>query len=347
MQAILMVGEQRSGSNLLRLILNSSPEIAAPHPPHILQHLMPLVSGYGDLRDEAVMAKLVDDVCRLVENNPVHWEGIRIFDRNQVRSLCRENSLVAVFAAVMQIYAQRHGASAWLCKSMQNIRWARELNDYLLRPKFIYLFRDPRDVALSFSKAVIGDKHPYHVIQKWAELQRLCLAAEKFLPPDQFMRVRYESMIRDPEQIIRDICRFLEIEFVPAMMEFHRSQEADRTARQSTLWANLTRPMMADNAQKFLQEMPRAHIRIVETLAGDLIDRLGYERYMVKAGEEIRYNAQQIEWFNAENELAKSRVADKTDPEDLKRRLCQQNLLKEIKQSLGQAKTADGQQRLA
>ena len=51
MQAIFMVGEQRSGSNLLRLILNESSNIAAPHPPHILQRMMPLLPAYGNLNN--------------------------------------------------------------------------------------------------------------------------------------------------------------------------------------------------------------------------------------------------------------------------------------------------------
>ena len=46
---IFMIGTQRSGSNLLRLMLNEPARIAAPHPPHILQRLMPLVPNYGDL----------------------------------------------------------------------------------------------------------------------------------------------------------------------------------------------------------------------------------------------------------------------------------------------------------
>ena len=33
---IFMIGTQRSGSNLLRLMVNQAPDIAAPHPPHIL-----------------------------------------------------------------------------------------------------------------------------------------------------------------------------------------------------------------------------------------------------------------------------------------------------------------------
>lgn len=339
MQAILMVGEQRSGSNLLRLILNTSPEIAAPHPPHILQNLMPLLPAYGNLDNDDTMTRLIDDVCRLVENNPVPWDGISHFDRNQVRALCRENSLVAVFDAVMQIYARQQGASAWLCKSMQNIRWAKQLNDYLPQPKFIYLYRDPRDVALSFSKAVIGDKHPYHVTRKWAELQQLCLNAQQFLGPDQFIHVRYEEMTSQPEKVIRRVCKFLGIAFLPEMLEFHRSQEASRTAKQSTLWSNLTKPLMSDNSKKFLRDMPQEHIRIIESIAGNLLDELGYERCLVKPGQELHFTPQQIAEFDKENELAKTAMAGMTDPEDTRRRQHQANILHEIKQALSRSGT--------
>ncbi|MBI1423863.1 MAG: sulfotransferase [Gammaproteobacteria bacterium] len=337
MQAILMVGEQRSGSNLLRLILNSSPKIAAPHPPHILQNMMPLMAGYGDLHDEEKMSRLIDDVCRLVENNPVPWDGITLFDRNQVRAMCRENSLVAVFDAVMQLYARAQGATAWMCKSMQNIRWGRELNAYLHKPKFIYLYRDPRDVALSFGKAVIGDKHPYHVARKWAELQELCLDASNYLEADQLMHVRYEELTSQPEKVIRQLCKFLAIPFIPEMLEFHRSQEATRTAKQSSLWMNLTKPLMSDNSKKFLKDMPEEHIRIIESVTGSLLDRLGYERCLVKPGQEMQFTPEQIAQFDQENEQAKATMAKKTDPEDMRRRQIQANVLQEIKQMLSRS----------
>ena len=63
MQSIFMVGEQRSGSNLLRLILNESPSIAAPHPPHILQRFMPLLPVYGNLDNNNNFKKLIDLCC--------------------------------------------------------------------------------------------------------------------------------------------------------------------------------------------------------------------------------------------------------------------------------------------
>ena len=83
MQAIFMVGEQRSGSNLLRLILNESNSLAAPHPPHILQRMIPLLPAYGDLNNKIKFKKLIDDVCQLVELNPVPWDKVKL-NRNEI-----------------------------------------------------------------------------------------------------------------------------------------------------------------------------------------------------------------------------------------------------------------------
>ena len=331
MQSILMVGEQRSGSNLLRLILNSSSKIVAPHPPHILQNLMPLIPDYGNLSKPSTMTRLVDDVCRLVEHNPVAWDGMGQFDRNEVRALCRDNSLVAVFSAVMEVYAQKHGAKAWLCKSMQNIRWAKELDEYQDNVKFVYLYRDPRDVALSFSKAVIGDKHPYNITSKWVQLQQLCLSAEKWLRKDQFKRVCYEELTSNPEHVISGLCEFLDIPFIPDMMNFHRSSEATRTATKSSLWSNLTQPVMSGNSNKFKKNMSEQHIRIIESLAGKIMDQLGYERYLVENGMEDSFDRCDIEQFNIENDTAMKTMSKKTDPDDLKRRQQQLSIIEEIR----------------
>ena len=99
MMPVFMIGTQRSGSNLLRLMLNQLPEIAAPHPPHILQRIMPLLSGYGDLSDDKNFFQLIEDICRLVELNPVPWSGV-ILDRGDVIRRCRERSAVAIHGIV-------------------------------------------------------------------------------------------------------------------------------------------------------------------------------------------------------------------------------------------------------
>lgn len=330
MQAIFMVGEQRSGSNLLRLILNESSVIAGPHPPHILQRMMPLVPYYGDLKNEARFMRMVDDVCKLVELNPVPWDGVA-FDRRDVRSRCRENSLVAVYGAVMDVYAEARNAKAWICKSMQNIRWASDLERYFDKPKYVYLYRDPRDVTLSFLKAVVGDKHAYFIVQQWAELQRLCLSASQRLGPSQVFSLCYEDLTSKPKEVVERLCKFLDIEFNEKMLAFNESGEAKRTAASSTLWENVTQPIMSNNSKKFMKEMSEEDIRIVESVAGDVMDALGYERVFVKPGQELKFSSEDIARFQEENDKRKKLLANKTDPEDRQRRQRQEKVLEEIR----------------
>lgn len=330
MDNVFMVGEQRSGSNLLRLILNQSSELVAPHPPHILQRMMPLMHLYGDLGNERMFSRLVEDVCRLVETNPVPWDGV-LFDRDDVRHRCRSNSLVAVYGAVMEIYAEAHQARGSVCKSMQNIRWAEQLDAYFVEPKYVYLYRDPRDVTLSFTKAVIGEKHPYFIASQWAELQRLCLKERDRIGPDRFFSVCYEELTSRPREVVEDLCDFLQIEFQESMLCFHQSREASRTAVASQLWQNLDQPIMGSNSKKFLREMSEHDIRIIESLAGDVMDSLGYARHFVRTGTEHEYTPEMIRRFEAVNERRKLETTAMTESGDLERRRLQAQVLDNIR----------------
>ncbi len=330
MDALFMVGEQRSGSNLLRIMLGQADEIAAPHPPHILQRIMPLLPLYGDLEDKDAFALLVDDVCRLIEKNPVAWEPIHTFDRDDVMSRCKVPSLVAVFGAVMDIYASANGKSKWLCKSMTYIKYANAFNAYFDNPKYIYLYRDARDVTLSFTKAVVGDKHPYMIAQKWAELQRLCIA-EQERSPKQVFGVCYEELTADPESVLRRLCQFLGIAYKDAMLNGHTSSEANRTAKSSSLWGNLTKPVMRHNSQKFLKGLSEEAIRIVESVAGDCLDALGYDRVHVARGQEQQFSEVEIKRFQSTNQHLIQQCEEVMDPEDIARRQRQQQVLDRIK----------------
>jgi Sulfotransferase family len=327
--AIFMIGIQRSGSNLLRLMLNELPEIAAPHPPHILQRMMPLVPSYGDLRKGPAFSTLVDDVCRLVELNPVPWEGV-VLDRKDVAARCRKRSLVAVFGAVYDVMAKAWHAKNWCCKSLANVYYLPEIEDYFDGAKYIYLYRDGRDVAVSFSKAVVGEKHFYHIAKEWDEAQRLALDFRSKIPAKRFFNLSYEALTAEPEKTARALCKFLGVAYKPSMLEFYKSGEAKRAASASNLWENVTNPVMRQNTRKFLKEAREEDIRVFESVAGASMDRLGYERLFAKKGHEIDFSKEQIRQFDAENKRLKDEVRKNIDPADLKRRAVQEALIKDI-----------------
>jgi len=327
--SFLMIGTQRSGSNLLRLMLNQIDGIAAPHPPHILQRFMPLIPQYGDLNQTDNFRLLVDDICRLVELNPVSWEGVTL-DRDDVAHRCEEPSAIAIFFAIYDILAETWDAKRWCCKSLANVSYLPEINRYRPEGKFIYLHRDGRDVALSFQKAVVGEKHIYHIAQAWAKAQRLALEMRKTLSTEQFYSISYEGLVADPEASLKGLCEFMEVKYSPDMLNFHQSNEATNAASSSSLWGNVTKPIMKQNTKKFLTQATDEEIMIFELVAGDVLDALGYERVKIASVSQGAFCQSAIEQFETINQTLKQEKRQQMDPEDLKRRDRQASVIQEI-----------------
>ena len=87
---------------------------------------------------------------------------------------------------------------------------------------------------------------------------------------------------------------------------------------------------MKKNTKKFLKQATSEEITIFELVAGDVLDALGYERVKIAKGSTIGFCDSAIEQFKAVNAELKQKMRQKMDPEDLKRRDLQANLLKEI-----------------
>jgi hypothetical protein len=327
---IFMIGTQRSGSNLLRLMLNQLPEIAAPHPPHFIQRLLPFENGYGDLSNDVNFMQMVDDVCKLVELNPVPWEVT--LDRKDIASRCRNRSVVAASGAVYDVMAQHGKADTWCCKSLANINYLEEIEAYYGdEARYIYLYRDGRDVALSFRKALVGEKSLFHIAKEWDATQRAALTRRKHIGPKRFYNVSYESLTGSPEQATRGLCDFLGVTYTDSMLEFHESDDAKSAAGASYIWGNVAKPVMTDNTNKFLREMSAEDIRLFELVAGEALDALGYKRFQTQVGETKTFTADEIRQFETENKRLKQEVLSKVDPEDMKRRDLQDALLTAIK----------------
>ena len=330
MTPVFMIGTQRSGSNLLRLMLNQLTEIASPHPPHILERMFPLMEYYGNFDNDESFYKLIDDVCRLVELNPVEWSGMS-FDRHEIAVKAKSRSLLGVYAAIHDFYAEAQGAKTWCCKSLANIKYVKEIEEHFDNPKYIYLYRDGRDVALSFQKAVVGEKHIYNIANGWAATQNMALKFKELIDENRFYSVSYEQLTQQPEETARSLCTFLGTDYVPQMLDFHKTKEAENAANSSDLWGNVTSPILKNNSKKYLSEMAMTDISIFESVAGNVLDALGYERSCVANGEEKVFSKNEIEEFNELNQRKKREKQLNVEEGDKMRRERQSQLLSEIK----------------
>lgn len=325
-----MIGTQRSGSNLLRVMLDAIDTISAPHPPHILQRFLPLLDLYGDLSNKENFRQLVEDICELVKRNPVPWEGICI-EADKIYAECRQFSVYEIFRVIYENAAIQHGAEFWLCKSMKNMYYSEGIESTGIHPYYIYLYRDGRDVALSFQKAVVGEKHIYSLAKSWAADQREASLLKKRCPEDHFFSLSYEELLAAPENVLHRLCDFLHVSYTDKVMEFYNSRESKNTAEAGTMWQNVTRPILKGNTRKFMQELSAEEIAIFESVAGVELQKLGYRLVTPEDKLIDKFSDEQIREYSDKNEELKRQFKAMMPAEDLEKRKGQSELLEEIK----------------
>ncbi len=303
--SILIIGTQRSGSNLLRIMLNQLNEIEAPHPPHILLTFSPLLHLYGDLTTESNFRLLIDDVANFVEANPVKWSHME-FDREMIRSRCKTNSLVQIFKAIYEIKAEFKGASHWCCKSMANLYFADAIEAEGLDPFYLHLVRDGRDVAASFKRAIVGDKHIYHLAKQWHNEQAIATSVLKNFGKDRSAVLLYEQFIDNPEKSLSPILAKLGMKWDNSILNYFTSDEAKNTAAAGEMWKNVVRPVDNTNKLHYSEKLTPMEIEIFERIAGETLLQFGYETHY--AWNATRFTEAEIHAFDHENDLLKNQA---------------------------------------
>lgn len=292
---IFIVGTERSGSNLLRLILDSHPAVVVPHPPHVMRYFTPLVPLYGDLSDEHRFRALVDDVLSLVATHIHPWPWAP--EAGEVIARARRHDLLAVYRALHESVLERSGKARWGCKSTFMVDHVEAVLAEWPGARLIWLVRDPRDVAASSRESVFSTFLPGDTARLWTAQQTAALDAER-RHPDAVLRVYYERLVGEPEAAVRRICHFLGEEFHPPMLEWFRGEEAKQSASLSESWANTAGPMRSESLQRWRKELSPEEVRTVESIAGPIMDSIGYtpsldeaERTLHRAGAWSRFRS--------------------------------------------------------
>ncbi|MFM1879283.1 MAG: hypothetical protein RLZZ241_2149 [Bacteroidota bacterium] len=325
---IQIIGTQRSGSNLLRTILNQSPEISAHHPPHILSVFYPILGQYGDLNDSGHFKKLIHDVCRLIETNPVAWH-LKL-DRDAIAQICSQRTVVEIFRVVYELMAKQDGARYWVCKSMANVNYFTDLEANGMKPYYIHLIRDGRDVAASFKKTIVGEKHIYHLAQVWKNNYLKAKRVEETVGHDRCLTVYYENLISHPHQVLEQLNAFLGSNIDESALDYFNSEESKATAAAGTMWQNLTKPILTSNSKKFLTAFSSQELEIFERVAGDALQACGYQR--VSEVSQTPFSEAEIMEFNKQNEAWKAHAQQASELElDRQFRVKRNELLTELK----------------
>ena len=332
--SIQIIGTQRSGSNLLRLILNQFPQISAPHPPHVLKTFVPLLPYYGNLQEDDNFYLLAHDIASFVNANPVPWNE-KPLKANDLLAVARSRNLLGLYEGLYTLRAKHDGARIWCCKSMFNEYYTEEMEKGGLMPFYIHLYRDGRDVAVSFKQALIGPKHVYHIAKKWLADQQRALKVGEMAGSARFYSLSYESLISDPETELKKLSDKLGLKYFPGLLSYYLSDESQRTASSGEMWRNVNKPIIKNNIGKFHHDLTPNEIAVFEKVAGSMLERLGYKPETPIDAINAIITPEEIEKYDQQNELLQKQALLHASPLDIAKRNRQEEVVREIKQRFG------------
>jgi hypothetical protein len=180
---------------------------------------------------------------------------------------CSGFDLPSVFAAVvMHNIGPKPGLAYWGDKSPGYTFWVREINKTFPDARFVHIVRDPRDYALSVRQA--WGRNYYRAVQQWKVGVR-DVAQQSRQPNLRLHTIRFEDMLQAPEATLTALCKFLELEFLPQMLEIGRVESVGDAAHRSGI--------VADNMNKFKSKLSPSELRGIESICGQAMTEFGYE----------------------------------------------------------------------
>ncbi len=275
-EPFFLVGFQRSGTTMLRLMLNAHPDIGMPHDSaELWSGYQAKLPGYNDLRTPEDSRRMIEDL--LAEPRIKAWQT------ELPKPMLLAQPLPDSFAGVMrrfhEAYLHAHGKRYWGDKNTGTLIELDRLNRLFPQCKFIHLLRDGRDCALShLSKEYIyGYSNVLRCALEWREQVTLCRKMGAMLPAERFLELRYEDLLAEPERWLARICTFLGVAFSPAMLEYFKDVGSNVPDERRSLWPMIDQPPMQSNTYKWKTKMSPTDRAVFERIAGALLCDCGYE----------------------------------------------------------------------
>lgn len=271
-----LIASERSGSNLITKMMDAHPDVCGPSPLHILRVLGMEYYRYGDLSKRDIWKTLLNDLHDLLNSDFAKWSAS--FERSELNSMAEVGDLPALLRAVFEKEARENGKNTLFIKELWTHRYISFLDWCFPEAKYVYLVRDPRDMALSWRNNPV---HPGGVVagaRQWIHDQQNTVINFRALhDAGRAMVVRYEDLVADSEESLRRICDLLGLSFSADMLNFHNNQLTQDNADKNPLWKNLSREVMSDNFNKFKKELSADEIAAIEVTCWPLLRYFGYQ----------------------------------------------------------------------
>jgi hypothetical protein len=264
-----IVGCDRSGTTMLRLILDRSGEVAIP------TESMILVDFARHAGDPLATDAEFDRLARAVWRHPKvrEWRLPAGPPRRQGRT--GSAAFRAALEAPYLAYAHTQGKSRWGDKTPYYVTELDLVKRIFPEARIVNLVRDGRDVGMSLLRVPFGPGNMWAAAHQWREAVDAGDAAAARYGRD-VLTLRYEDVVSDPQTEAARVSAFCEVEFDPEMLAVERS--ADRVARGWEGWfSQLSAGISQASVGKWRTGMSQGDQALFTSIAGDALRRHGYE----------------------------------------------------------------------
>jgi len=273
---VFVVGSARSGTTMLRLMLNQHSRLAVPPESWFLTDLMdrfPFDRPLTGPEIEAAISFLVG-----------HW-------RWQEWGVTEEG-LRARLGAGQSLDLARLVEAVFRLVCGETVRWGDKTPGYLVEierlsvlfptAQFIHIIRDARDVAVSLAKTGWKGDTIWGIGRYWNEDVGWGCREGRRLSSTRYLEVGYSTLVLEPEATLRGLCEFLGESFEPPMLTFYERSDQFVPEREWGFHSKTMRAPRADDLDRWRNELPTRSVVLLEAAAG---------RTMRTVGQRLRYPA--------------------------------------------------------
>jgi len=276
---IFIVGANRSGTTLLRLMLNSHSRIGIPDE---LVYFRNSVAGQGfhSWKHPQIPREVFEGHVRnFLERNREVIAPLSIAElQNEIFELDAPN-LRDPYALTLKAWAATHGKARWGEKTPGNLFFVDVIIDMFPEARFIYLMRDPRAGVYSMMKtSMFRSGAIINAMNRRKYMTKGLSHLRHFVPEAQWTLVKFEDLVQFPESTLRKLCSFIDEDFEPRMLDFHRNADQYMKERAVNRFNQAaTRPIDPKKVEAWKEGLSAVQISEVEWVCQKQMDRYGYE----------------------------------------------------------------------
>jgi hypothetical protein len=181
------------------------------------------------------------------------------------------DTLPAIISGLFEKNAHGESKARWGDKTPYYVMQLPKLIEWFPDAQIVHLIRDGRDVALS----LFGRQHDFHVYntyfaaEYWESYVERGYTQGRQLADHQYLELRYEDLLTQPEAVMRTLCTFLGEEFSSELFDVTAVDDPGKTPL-------VHKPLRADNAGKWLSKLSAAQIRAFESVGSKTLREFGY-----------------------------------------------------------------------